>query len=63
MAPISIPSAGLSLSGFPTVEKPMKKHTQAIKIMSAGNDSIEQIISKMRSGAEVMVSLGKKPVC
>ena len=65
MAPIPIPSAGFSLPEFPTDTAFQKsKGRQAIKIVSAGNESLEQMISNMRHGsADISVSLGKKPVC
>ena len=65
MAPIPIPSAGFSLPEFPTDTGFKKsKGRQAIKIISAGNESIEQMISNMRNGStDISVSLGKNPVC
>ena len=64
MAPLSIPSGGLPLSDFPTDEAGSKKSrtVRGIRIVSAGTEAMEQIIAKMRGGAEAMVSLGKKPV-
>lgn len=65
MAPIKIPAAGIPLSEFPTADTGFKKSRtpQAIRIECTGGDSMDQIIGRIRSGVEVSVSLGKKPVC
>ena len=64
MASIRIPAGGLPLSEFPSDSGSRKnKAPQAIQIESAGGESLEQLIIKMRNNAaEILVSLGKKPV-
>ena len=65
MAPIAIPTAGLPLSEFPN-EMTVKKNRikQGIEVVSIGDETIDQIIQKMRKDSvDVVVSLGKKPVC
>ena len=65
MASITVPSGGLPLSDFPTVDSGSKrsKVPQAIEIVTIGTETLDQLIEKMRNEtAELMVSLGKKPV-
>ena len=64
MASIRIPAGGFPLSEFPSGSGNKKsKAPQAIQIESAGGETLEQLIIKMRNNAaEILVSLGKKPV-